>query len=208
MDKTVLQDISYGMYIVSSKASKNVGCVINTLTQVTSENPIISICLNKDNYTNQVIKKSKKFAISILSEKCDPNIISQFGFQTSENVDKFQNTVYQEISGLPVLTENMCAYIICELIDVIDAESHDVFMGRVIDLKKLNNINPMTYKYYHEVIKGKAPKKAPTYIEDKKESNEEQWVCSICGYVHKGPIPEDFVCPICGVDASNFQKIN
>ena len=58
MDKKIFRDISYGMYIVSSKSNdnKNVGCVINTLTQITSTEPTISISLNKDNYNNKIIK--------------------------------------------------------------------------------------------------------------------------------------------------------
>ena len=70
---------------------------------------------------------------------------------------------------------------------------------------------PMTYAYYHEVIKGKAPKKAPTYVEEEvKEMNEnlenEEYVCIVCGYVHKGPMPDDFKCPICKVDKTKFKK--
>lgn len=34
----------------------------------------------------------------------------------------------------------------------------------------------------------------------------EKWVCPICGYVHEGPMPEDFVCPICKQPASAFKK--
>ena len=77
MDKEIFKDISYGLYIVSSKDDKNVGCVINTLTQITSDNPTISISLNKENYTNKVIKKTKKFAVSILSEKTNKDTIGK-----------------------------------------------------------------------------------------------------------------------------------
>ena len=34
-----------------------------------------------------------------------------------------------------------------------------------------------------------------------------RWVCKVCGYVYEGEtLPEDFKCPVCGVDASNFEK--
>jgi hypothetical protein len=42
-----------------------------------------------------------------------------------------------------------------------------VFLGEVIDADLLKNEKPMTYEYYHRVIKGKAPKTAPTYNEAK-----------------------------------------
>ena len=38
------------------KDNKKVGCIINTLTQITSDNPIITISLNKNNYTVKIKK--------------------------------------------------------------------------------------------------------------------------------------------------------
>lgn len=211
MDRKVFRDISYGMYIVSSKDERSAGCVINTLTQITSENPVISISLNKENYTNEVVKKTKKFVVSILSEKTNPNTIAKFGFSTSKDVDKFTEVKCEMIEDLPVVMDEVCGYLICEVKDIIDVQTHDIIIARVKDSKKVSDNEAMTYKYYHEVIKGKAPKKAPTYIEEKVEedsieNNEEVWVCEICGYVHKGPLPEGFKCPMCGVDVSHFKK--
>lgn len=200
MDKSILRDITYGMYIVSTKDS---GCIINTLTQITSDNPIITISLNKNNYTNTKIKENKKFIVSILSEDINPNIISTFGFKTSSDTDKFKDFKYQEIENIKVL-EDIIGYIKCEVVDIIDCDTHDIFIAKVTDTMKLNNNTPMTYKYYHEVIKGKAPKNAPTYIEETKE--EDTYICDICGYRHKGNIDENFKCPICGVDYTHFKK--
>ena len=73
MDKKILRDITYGMYIVSTVDS---ACVINTFTQITSDNPIITISVNKNNYTNKKIKETNKFIVSIISEMTNPNIIS------------------------------------------------------------------------------------------------------------------------------------
>ena len=35
----------------------------------------------------------------------------------------------------------------------------------------------------------------------------EQWKCSVCGYIHTGPIPEGFACPRCKQPASAFVKM-
>ena len=200
MDKKIFRDISYGMYVVTSKDS---GCIINTLTQITSANPVITISLNKENYTNEVIKKENNFIVSIISENVDKNIISTFGFQSSKDVDKFKDFEYESINNTKVLKDTI-GYLVCEVINIVDSGTHDIFIAKVIDTKKNNADTPMTYKYYHEVIKGKAPSKAPTYIED----NEEGYVCDVCGYVHKKELTDDFVCPICGVDVSHFKKID
>ena len=201
MDKNIFRDVSYGMYVVTTQ---NAGCIINTMTQITSENPIISISLNKNNYTNEQIKNENKFAVSIISEKTNPNLISVFGFSSSKENNKFKNFEYEEINNIKVLKENTTGYLICEVVDIIDCETHDIFLGRVIETKKENDNIPMTYKYYHEVVKGKAPKNAPTYIKEKVE--DDVYVCDICGYQHKGEVKEGFICPICGVDHTHFKK--
>ena len=35
----------------------------------------------------------------------------------------------------------------------------------------------------------------------------ETWKCSVCGYVHEGPLPEGFTCPVCKQPASKFVKV-
>lgn len=35
----------------------------------------------------------------------------------------------------------------------------------------------------------------------------EKWKCSVCGYIHEGPLPQDFKCPVCKQPASVFVKI-
>ncbi|MBQ8313139.1 MAG: rubrerythrin family protein [Clostridia bacterium] len=35
----------------------------------------------------------------------------------------------------------------------------------------------------------------------------EKWKCTVCGYVHEGPLPEDFKCPKCKKGADKFVKL-
>ena len=209
IDNNVFRDVSYGLYIISTKyQERNVGCVINTLSQVTSENPVISFSVNKNNYTNEAIKATNKFGISIISEKIKEKVIYQFGYHSSRDVKKFANCTYEEVNGIPVVTEGMCSYLICELIQTVDCGTHDIFIGKVISTKKLSQDKEMTYRYYHEVIKAVAPKNAPTYIEENAEKGEsiasqreagraktkeneqetsgafDKYRCIICGYVY------------------------
>ena len=155
MDKQIFKDISYGMYIVTTtdKNNKNIGCVINTLTQITSNEPIIAISLNKDNYTNKIIKKNMKFAVSILNTDVTMDLISEFGFKSSEHINKFENIKYKFIDNTCVLTENTIGYIICDVIKIVDCDTHDLFIGKVINSEVLNDSNPITYEYYHKVLK-------------------------------------------------------
>lgn len=35
----------------------------------------------------------------------------------------------------------------------------------------------------------------------------EKWKCTVCGYIHEGPMPADFKCPRCKQPASAFVKV-
>lgn len=217
MDLQALNNLSYGMYIVTTrKESKNVGCLINSAMQITSKNPIIAISLNKENYTNEVLKETRECALSILSEKTNPEVISKFGFLSSSETNKFENRNYKDIDNLPVVVEDICAYIIGEVIRVVDAETHDIFLIRVKQTEKVSEESPMTYKYYHEKLKGNSPKKAPTYQEEKVENQAaNRYQCSVCGYIYDDSkeevkfedLPEDWTCPLCGVGKDKFVKL-
>ena len=217
MELKALYDFSYGMFIVTTKKeNKNVGCLINTAMQITSKNPIIAISLNKENYTNEVLKETRKCALSILSEKTNPEIISKFGYFSSREIDKFENIKYKDMDSIPVVLEDICSYIIGEVIRVIDVETHDIFLIRLKQAEKVSEETPMTYKYYHENLKGKAPEKAPTYQEEnEEETTSNRYQCSICGYIYDDSkeevkfedLPEDWTCPLCGVGKDKFIKL-
>ncbi len=35
-----------------------------------------------------------------------------------------------------------------------------------------------------------------------------KWRCLLCGFEYEGEtLPEDYVCPVCGADASNFEEV-
>ena len=203
------------MYIVSGILDdRKCGCVINTFCQINSVDPIISISLNKDNYTNKVIRKSKKFAVSVISNDTPKDVIGKFGYMSSIDIDKFAGIKYEMVKNIPVVKENICGYVIVEVKDIVDCDTHDLIIGRVIDAKKETGNIPMTYKYYHENLKGISPKKAPTYVEDEIEDNN-KYKCSLCGYIYDDShesikfedLPDDWKCPLCGATKDMFEKM-
>ena len=217
MDKTLFHDVSYGMYVVSTNHSnKKVGCIANTFCQITSEDMVVSISLNKNNWTNKAIKETKSFALSIITENTDPEVIKKFGFYSSKDTDKFAGFEHENIFDLPVLKENTSGYFLCEVINVVDCGTHDIFLAKVTDCERWNNNPPMTYAYYHKVIKGRAPKNAPTYVEEKVEKTQsKKYRCLLCGYVYDNAkekikfedLPDDWQCPLCGASKSAFMEI-
>lgn len=234
MNLQALYKIGYGMYIVSTKnkEGKFNGQIANTVFQVTSEPPKIAVCLNKNNLTTQYLKESNVFSVSVLSRNTPMQFIGQFGFKSGRDIEKFNNVKFKiEKSGVPIVLDNSVAYIEAEVVEKIDVGSHILFVGKVINAEILSEDETMTYEFYHLVKKGKSPKTAPTYIETKNdektkkgEINVKKFKCTVCGYIYdpqKGDpesgikpntkfeeLPEDWVCPVCGVGKDQFEEVN
>lgn len=168
MNLTTLFQLNYGVYIVTSKYGNAFsGCVVNTVTQTTAEEkPKLTIAINKENYTCELAEKSKKINISILSQEADMMLIGKFGFRTGREYDKLQDTKY--IIGknqIPIVIQNVTGYIETKVLEKIDCNTHYLFAVEVQEAEVLDqNTLPMTYRYYHDVIKGKTPPKASTYM--------------------------------------------
>lgn len=209
MNKNVFRNFSYGVYLVSSLDNQRpTGCIANSAMQITSSPATIAISINHDNFTNECIRLSGQFAISILSENTSPDLIGQFGFHSGKDINKFDTVPFQNRAGLPI-PDDCCGYVICKVIDTMETSTHTVFLGEVIDGDTLKNEPSMTYSYYHQVVKGKSPKNAPTYIAEETTSPNKHWVCGVCGYIYDGDIPfeelpDTYQCPICKVTKENF----
>ena len=207
MDLSVLWKISYGLYVAGVEDGKRpAGCIVNALTQITSEDPIFALSINKDNYTYEVMERTKRFSISILDEEADPLVISVMGFSSGRNTDKFADIDYEWKNSLPIIKNGCCGYLFFDVLSMVECETHFVVLARLTDTAKGSDAAPMTYEYYHSVIKGKAPKNAPTY-RDESDVNKGKWVCSVCGYVFEGDLtkmPDSFTCPICSVGKDKF----
>lgn len=166
MNKSAIYQLSYGVYVVSTwDEGRATGCTANSVMQITSNPATIAVSINHDNYTNECIARSGKFAISVLGEDVNPSIIGTFGFKSGRDCNKFDEAA-QVIKGyMPVVAE-ASAYITCDVVDRMETDTHTVFLGKVTDADMLKGGAPMTYAYYHDVIKGKSPKNAPTYSGD------------------------------------------
>jgi len=168
MDFKALRHIGYGMYIISSHIEeKHNGQIANTVFQITSDPVLIGISINKRNLTHEYITSSKQFSISVININADFKFIGKFGFRSGREIDKFKDIHYKTTpSGVPVVLEKISSWIECNVIDSVDCGTHTLFLGEASNSETLDDTKPMTYDYYHNVIKGKSPKTAPTYISD------------------------------------------
>lgn len=206
MDKKAIYNLSYGVFMVSTKAGEVAnGCITNTCIQVASNPVRIAISVLNSNYTCDLIKESGIFAVSILDNDCTFETIKHFGFQSGRDVDKFGNiTPPTDCNDVPYLGWQSCAVISGKVVEQHDLGTHTLFIAEVVDTKVLSDKEPITYAKYQNEIKPK--NNAASAKEDGKKIVG--WRCKICNYVYEGSkLPEDYACPLCGHGADDFEPI-
>lgn len=166
MDVRALYKFQSGLYVVSAKAGDEVGaCIINTGLQLTSEPLKVEVVVNKQNHTESVIEKAGHFALTVVTESANMMYVGRFGFRTSLDYDKFDGIEHEDtILGDPYTPENAACVLACEVVGTLDVGTHVIFVGEVKDAHVLSDDTPMTYNYYHTVLKGKTPPKASSFV--------------------------------------------
>lgn len=203
MDNKAMYHLSYGLFVLTSALEgKDNGCITNTGIQVTSEPNRISIAVNKANYTQEMVQKSGRFNLSILSEAASFDLFRHFGFQSGREVDKFADfsDCRRSANGLYYITAGTNAYLSATVEQAIDLGSHTLFIAAVDDMEVLSSVPSATYAYYQSQIKPKPVQQAST--------GKTVWRCKVCGYIYEGEeLPADYICPLCKHPASDFEKV-
>ena len=194
---------SYGVELLTTCVDgKDYGCIINSAGQAASGDPKkVTISVIKKNYTCDMVLKSGRFNVSILTEEAPYSLFKQFGFQSGRDVDKFADVSWNErtANGIRYLPEYCNAVLSCEVVETFDLETSMLFVANVVEAKLLSSAPSATYSYYHAHIK---PKKNPA------PEQKECWICKVCGYVYEGAeLPDDFVCPLCKHGKEDFEHV-
>lgn len=172
LDPRALADISYGVFIVTSSLDGKInGMIANSVFQVTAQPPKIAIAVNKEALSHEYIIKSGKFCVQPLMEGATLPFVGIFGFRTGKNFNKFEKVQYKLTQdGLPVVLENTLAALEVKTEQVIDLGTHTMFIGPVTGSEVIaDNSKPLTYDYYQCVLRGKTPRGATTFKENKEK---------------------------------------
>ncbi|MDD2207632.1 MAG: flavin reductase family protein [Aminobacterium sp.] len=166
IDAKALFSLSYGMYILSTEyeGQKN-GQILNALIQLTSKPICIAACLHRDNYTTELLEKSRRLSISVLEETVPLKFIGVFGFRCGRDFDKFSACIYKRgETGIPIVTEYSLASIEARVLSVTEVHTHKLFIAQVEAAEVIKEGKPLLYADYHTIKKGKSPDKAPSAI--------------------------------------------
>ncbi len=227
MNEKIFYKLSYGLYVVgAAKEGRFNGQIANTVFQISSAPLTVGICLNQKNLTNEFVKAGNVFSVSVLPESATLPFIGHFGFKSGRDLAKYQNISFKPgVTGAPVLLEQTVGYLEAEVIKAVEVATHTLFVGKVKGAEVLNDEQPMTYAFYHQLKQGlKAPAGPDSTGSGEKINNKPgEYRCDLCGYVYdpvrgdpdKGIIPGTafkdlpaaWACPICGATKKQFIPV-
>lgn len=218
MDIDALYKLTHGLYILGAwDGDRPVGSTVDAVMQVANKPLVIALSCKNQSFTKECIEKTGEFCLSVLCKTVDPYVIANFGFQSSRNVNKWDNVDYCIVDNMPYLKDNI-AMVKCKVLQSIVFDSNTLFVAEVTDSRDNKAGDPLTYLDYRSYFKDdvmrrfnevKQNKEKEKMTEEKKDEGK-HWVCTVCGYVYDGDIPfedlpDDWLCPLCGVDKSFFE---
>ena len=199
IDSTALFNIGYGLYVVTTNdGKKDNGCIVNTVTQLTSSPERVAVTINKANYTHDTVKETGVLNVNCLSVDAPFKVFEAFGFKSGRDTDKFSdcNPARSE-NGLAVLPKYINAFMSLKVESYVDLGTHGMFICSLTEAKVVSDKETMSYTYYHKNVKPKPKTEAV-----------KGYLCTICGYVHDEPeLPDDFECPLCHHGREVFEEI-
>lgn len=198
MDNKALYKLTYGLFLLTAKdGEKDNGCIINTAIQVANNPTRISIAVQKNNFTHDMVLSTGVFNVSSIATTADFELFQRFGMQSGRDVNKFEgfSDVKRSENGIFYLTKASNMYMSAKVTEYFDLGSHTLFIAELTDAEVLSEDASCTYGFYQSDIK---PKPA-TKVEKR------SFTCSVCGYVYEGDeIPDDFECPLCHHGKEDF----
>lgn len=217
MDKLSLYKIPYGVFLVTTGVGEELGgCIVNEVIQITDFPTYFIVSIDKKSHTASLLVESEKCIIGIISEHCSLDVINHFLTHRGDIGNKFDAHyshlfTYKMIDDMPLLDKNMVFDLICDVREVVDVDTHYLFVLKLRDVITISkNDRVMT----DEMYKRKKENNEIAKEREKENNNEPEhlrtdFVCTFCQYVYDGDtkfeeLPDDYKCPRCGHSKDSF----
>ena len=210
VDWDVLYKVSLGLYVLGAKDNNRpVGSIIDAVMIAANKPCALAVSCNNASFTKQCIEKTNRFTLSVLPKDVDPAIIANFGFRSGKNFDKWKHVNCSELDGMPIL-DDAIAFVSAKVVHQYQMDSNTIFIAEIVSTKQNRDTPPLLYQDYRGELKDKVLS-AFKNLDKEKSKMAKKWVCTVCNYVYDGDIPfeklpDDYVCPLCGVDKSFFEE--
>ena len=169
MQTDALYSLTHGIYVLGADDNNRpVGSVVDAVMQVADKPLTVALSCRNTSYTKNCIEKNGAFSLSVLGQKVNPFVVANFGFQSSANANKWDEVEYLSENNLPYLKDCL-AVVFCKVTSSQVFESNTLFVAEVVECRKINDGEPITYFDYRTSFKNDVLKFLPNILNKKGE---------------------------------------
>ena len=120
------------------------GMTVNSFTSISLDPALITISLQQNTRTHEMIIKSKAFGLTILSTE-QSNLSDIFAGRIKEIEDKFENLKTETlITGSPLIVGGL-SWLDCNVLQTFDAGMNTLFIAQVLAARGSGSGEPLIY---------------------------------------------------------------
>ena len=146
MLRLTMRQWSTGVTVVTTVAGEQrAGMTVSSFTSVSLEPPLVLVCLNKDTYAHELVKRSGVYAISMLGVGQEW-LSNRFAGLDHKVTDRFEGLdLMTADTGSPLLP-GAIAWLDCIVKSTHDVTTHTIFFGEVVFAAYDSERAPLVYQ--------------------------------------------------------------
>jgi flavin reductase len=126
------------------------GFTATAMCSVTDEPPTLLICMNSKSSQMNMFKANRAFCVNVLPSE-HKDLAANFAGALSDMDERYAGADWTMLSqNLPALRDSIVSFA-CEIVDVNRVGTHDIIVGRVIDIRQRPDGNALLYFDRHYV---------------------------------------------------------
>lgn len=144
--ETMRQWTSGIVIVTTALGDLRLGLTVSSFTSVSLDPPLVLICLQKNIYSLEVIRKTGVFAASMLRDD-QADVSMQFAGQKPlpEGADRFYEIeTMTAVTGAPILADAL-AWVDCRVKAIYDGGGSEIVVGEVVATDQNANLMPLAY---------------------------------------------------------------
>jgi len=147
-----LRHLVHGIYVLTAAHEGKInGMIASWVSQVSYEPPLLMVAVHPNRYSHHLIQEGRAFAIHVLSRDQKPFLAR---FKGPDPLFKFSALEWTRgKTGSPILKDCL-VYLDCRLVHSLAPGNHTLFLGEIVDAKRMASGEPMSTLDYEGTYLG------------------------------------------------------
>jgi flavin reductase (DIM6/NTAB) family NADH-FMN oxidoreductase RutF len=141
-----MRQLATGVVIISAiDRGRRSGLTATAACSLTTAPPSVLVCVNRSSQTHDYIANSGRFCMNALAEQ-HRDVANVFAGATRlEGEAKFAHGTWISSDDRPPRLADALVSVECEIVQRVEAGTHTIFIGRVLETKSAFELRPLIY---------------------------------------------------------------